>query len=219
MTGRHTGIGMTSQRTRLRMVERLRELGVSDEVVLGVMGEVPRHVFVDEALASRAYELISLPLGFGQTISSPYTVARMTEIARNGAALGKVLEVGTGCGYQATVLARLAREVYSIERLAPLLTKARKHLREVRAMNVRLRHGDGHLGMAEVAPFDAIVMAAAATHVPEALLEQLAVGGRMVFPKVEQGEQFLFVIERSAHTYTEQKIEPVRFVPLLPGVG
>jgi len=219
MTGRHTGIGMTSQRTRLRMVERLRELGVTDEVVLGVMGEVPRHVFVDEALASRAYELISLPLGFGQTISSPYTVARMTEIARNGAALGKVLEVGTGCGYQATVLARLAREVYSIERLAPLLTKARKHLREVRAMNVRLRHGDGHLGMAEVAPFDAIVMAAAATHVPEALLEQLAVGGRMVFPKVEQGEQFLFVIERSAHAYTEQKIEPVRFVPLLPGVG
>lgn len=219
MTGRHTGIGMTSQRTRMRMVERLRELGVRDEVVLGVMGEVPRHVFVDEALASRAYELISLPLGFGQTISSPYTVARMTEIARNGAALGKVLEVGTGCGYQATVLARLAREVYSIERLAPLLTKARKHLREVRAMNVRLRHGDGHLGMAEVAPFDAIVMAAAATHVPEALLEQLAVGGRMVFPKVEQGEQFLFVIERSAQAYTEQKIEPVRFVPLLPGVG
>lgn len=219
MTGRHTGIGMTSQRTRLRMVERLRELGVSDEVVLGVMGEVPRHVFVDEALASRAYELISLPLGFGQTISSPYTVARMTEIARNGATLGKVLEVGTGCGYQATVLARLAREVYSIERLAPLLTKARKHLREVRATNVRLRHGDGHLGMAEVAPFDAIVMAAAATHVPEALLEQLAVGGRMVFPKVEQGEQFLFVIERSAQAYTEQKIEPVRFVPLLPGVG
>lgn len=219
MTGRHTGIGMTSQRTRLRMVERLRELGVSDEVVLGVIGEVPRHVFVDEALASRAYELISLPLGFGQTISSPYTVARMTEIARNGAALGKVLEVGTGCGYQATVLARLAREVYSIERLAPLLTKARKHLREVRATNVRLRHGDGHLGMPEVAPFDAIVMAAAATHVPEALLEQLAVGGRMVFPRVEQGEQFLFVIERSAQAYTEQKIEPVRFVPLLPGVG
>ena len=219
MTGRHTGIGMTSQRTRLRMVERMRELGVSDEVVLGVIGEVPRHVFVDEALASRAYELISLPLGFGQTISSPYTVARMTEIARNGAALGKVLEVGTGCGYQATVLARLAREVYSIERLAPLLTKARKHLREVRATNVRLRHGDGHLGMPEVAPFDAIVMAAAATHVPEALLEQLAVGGRMVFPRVEQGEQFLFVIERSAQAYTEQKIEPVRFVPLLPGVG
>ncbi|MGE5525998.1 MAG: protein-L-isoaspartate(D-aspartate) O-methyltransferase, partial [Rhodospirillaceae bacterium] len=183
------------------------------------MGDVPRHVFVDEALASRAYEVISLPLGFGQTISSPYTVARMTELARAGGNLGKVLEIGTGCGYQAAVLARLAREVYSIERLAPLLAKARKHFREVRATNVRVRHGDGQVGMAEVAPFDAIVMAAAATHVPQALLEQLAVGGRMVFPKVQNGEQWLFVIERTAHGYTEKKMEQVRFVPLLPGVG
>lgn len=219
MTGRHAGIGMTSQRTRMRMVEKLRELGVRDEVVLAVMGDVPRHVFVDEALASRAYEVISLPLGFGQTISSPYTVARMTELARAGGNLGKVLEIGTGCGYQAAVLARLAREVYSIERLAPLLAKARKHFREVRATNVRVRHGDGQVGMAEVAPFDAIVMAAAATHVPQALLEQLAVGGRMVFPKVQNGEQWLFVIERTAHGYTEKKMEQVRFVPLLPGVG
>lgn len=219
MTGRHSGIGMTSQRTRMRMVERVRELGVRDELVLAVMGDMPRHVFVDEALASRAYEMISLPLGFGQTISSPYTVARMTELARNGTQLGKVLEIGTGCGYQAAVLARLAREVYSIERLAPLLTKARKHFREVKATNVRVRHGDGHAGMPEVAPFDAILMAAAATHVPKALLEQLAVGGRMVFPKVDSGDQFLFVIERSANAYTETKIEPVRFVPLLPGVA
>ena len=219
MTGRHTGIGMTSQRTRMRMVEKLRDLGIRDEIVLATMGEVPRHVFVDEALASRAYEVISLPLGFGQTISSPYTVARMTELARAGGNLGRVLEIGTGCGYQAAVLARLAKEVYSIERLAPLLTKARKHFREVRATNVRVRHGDGHLGMPEVAPFDAIVMAAAATHVPEALLEQLAVGGRMVLPKVQNGEQWLFVIERTAHGYTEKKMEQVRFVPLLPGVG
>jgi protein-L-isoaspartate(D-aspartate) O-methyltransferase len=219
MTGRHTGIGMTSQRTRMRMVEKLRDLGIRDEIVLATMGEVPRHVFVDEALASRAYEVISLPLGFGQTISSPYTVARMTELARAGGTLGKVLEIGTGCGYQAAVLARLAKEVYSIERLAPLLTKARKHFREVRATNVRVRHGDGHAGMPEVAPFDAIVMAAAATHVPEALLEQIAVGGRMVFPKVQNGEQWLFVIERTAHGYTEKKMEQVRFVPLLPGVG
>jgi protein-L-isoaspartate(D-aspartate) O-methyltransferase len=219
MTGRHTGIGMTSQRTRMRMVEKLRDLGIRDEIVLATMGEVPRHVFVDEALASRAYEVISLPLGFGQTISSPYTVARMTELARAGGNLGKVLEIGTGCGYQAAVLARLAKEVYSIERLAPLLTKARKHFREVRATNVRVRHGDGHAGMPEVAPFDAIVMAAAATHVPEALLEQIAVGGRMVFPKVQNGEQWLFVIERTAHGYTEKKMEQVRFVPLLPGVG
>jgi len=219
VTGRHTGIGMTSQRTRMRMVEKLRDLGIRDEIVLATMGEVPRHVFVDEALASRAYEVISLPLGFGQTISSPYTVARMTELARAGGNLGRVLEIGTGCGYQAAVLARLAKEVYSIERLAPLLTKARKHFREVRATNVRVRHGDGHLGMPEVAPFDAIVMAAAATHVPEALLEQLAVGGRMVLPKVQNGEQWLFVIERTAHGYTEKKMEQVRFVPLLPGVG
>jgi protein-L-isoaspartate(D-aspartate) O-methyltransferase len=219
MTGRHAGIGMTSQRTRMRMVEKLRELGVRDEVVLAVMGDMPRHVFVDEALASRAYEVISLPLGFGQTISSPYTVARMTELARADGNLGKVLEIGTGCGYQAAVLARLAREVYSIERLAPLLAKARKHFREVRATNVRVRHGDGQVGMPEVAPFDAIVMAAAATHVPQALLEQLAVGGRMVFPKVQNGEQWLFVIERTAHGYTEKKMEQVRFVPLLPGVG
>jgi protein-L-isoaspartate(D-aspartate) O-methyltransferase len=210
---------MTSQRTRMRMVEKLRDLGIRDEIVLATMGEVPRHVFVDEALASRAYEVISLPLGFGQTISSPYTVARMTELARAGGTLGKVLEIGTGCGYQAAVLARLAKEVYSIERLAPLLTKARKHFREVRATNVRVRHGDGHAGMPEVAPFDAIVMAAAATHVPEALLEQIAVGGRMVFPKVQTGEQWLFVIERTAHGYTEKKMEQVRFVPLLPGVG
>lgn len=219
MTERHAGIGMTSQRTRMRMIEKLRDLGIRDEIVLATMGEVPRHVFVDEALASRAYEVISLPLGFGQTISSPYTVARMTELARAGGNLGKVLEIGTGCGYQAAILARLAKEVYSIERLAPLLTKARKHFREVRATNVRVRHGDGHAGMPEVAPFDAIVMAAAATHVPEALLEQIALGGRMVFPKVQNGEQWLFVIERTAHGYTEKKMEQVRFVPLLPGVG
>jgi len=219
MTVRYSGIGMTSQRTRMRMVEKLRTLGVKDEVVLSVIGDVPRHLFVDEALASRAYEMISLPIGFGQTISSPYTVARMTELARAGTNLGKVLEIGTGCGYQATVLARVAREVFSIERLAPLLTKARKHFREVRVPNVRVRHGDGNLGMPEVAPFDAIVMAAATAHVPEALLEQLAVGGRMILPKAQNGEQWMFVIERTAHGYSEKKMDPVRFVPLLPGVG
>jgi protein-L-isoaspartate(D-aspartate) O-methyltransferase len=215
----HNGIGMTSQRTRLRMVERLRAKGIKDEVVLGALAEIPRHIFVDEALATRAYDDISLPLGFGQTISSPYTVARMTELARAGGPLGKVLEVGTGCAYQAAVLARLAKEVYSIERLAALLTKARKHLREMRVMNVRLRHGDGHVGMPEVAPFDAILMAAAATHVPQPLLDQLAVGGRMVFPKMHNREQYLFVIERTAQGYSEKKMEQVNFVPMLPGVG
>ena len=219
VTGTHSGIGMTSQRTRMRMVERLRSQGIRDEVVLSVLGEVPRHLFVDEALASRAYEDIALPLGFGQTISSPYTVARMSELVRAGAPVLKVLEIGTGCGYQAAVLSRLAKEVYSIERLAPLLAKARKHFRELRASNVRFRHGDGQLGMPEVAPFDVILMSAAATHVPRELLGQLTVGGRMILPISEAGEQRLRVIERSAHGYVEKKMDVVKFVPLLPGVA
>jgi protein-L-isoaspartate(D-aspartate) O-methyltransferase len=215
----NSGIGMTSQRTRMRMVERLREQGIRDEIVLSALGEVPRHLFVEEALASRAYEDIALPLGFGQTISSPYTVARMTELARAGAPLKRVLEIGTGCGYQAAILSRLAKEVYSIERLAPLLAKARKHFRELRVANVRLRHGDGQAGMPEVAPFDAILMSAAATHVPRALLEQLGVGGRMVLPMTQNREQRLYVIERSAHGLIEKKMDVVKFVPLLPGVA
>jgi protein-L-isoaspartate(D-aspartate) O-methyltransferase len=219
MTARHSGIGMTSQRTRMRMVERLRSQGIRDEVVLAVMGEVPRHLFVDEALASRAYEDISLPLGFGQTISSPYTVARMTELARAGSAPNKVLEIGTGCGYQTAVLSRLAKEVYSIERLAPLLARARRNLREVRVTNARLRHGDGMLGIPEAAPFDVIVIAAAATHVPDTLREQLGVGGRMILPMSGKNEQRLCIIERTPQGYTEKKMDQVKFVPLLPGTA
>lgn len=215
----HSGIGMTSPRTRLRMVERLREKGIRDEVVLSVLAEIPRHIFVDEALASRAYEDIALPLGFGQTISSPYTVARMTELARAGAPLVRVLEIGTGCGYQAAVLARVAKEVYSIERVAGLLSKARQHFRTVRVSNVRLRHGDGQTGMPEVAPFNAIVMSAAARHVPRTLLEQLEIGGRMVLPMAQNGGQRLCVIERSAAGFVEKKMDAVKFVPLLPGVA
>ena len=219
-SSRRDGIGMTSQRTRMRMVERLRDGGIRDEVVLAALGEVPRHLFVDEALASRAYDDFSLPLGFGQTISSPYIVARMTELARGGGVpLGKVLEIGTGCGYQTAVLARVAKEVYSIERLAPLLARARRNLREVRVGNARLRHGDGMNGMPEVAPFDAIIMAAAATHVPPTLLEQLAVGGRMVLPMTVKREQRLCLIERTMQGYAEKKMDEVKFVPLLPGVG
>jgi len=219
MTGRHSGIGMTSQRTRMRMVERLRSQGIRDELVLAVMGEVPRHLFVDEALASRAYEDIALPLGFGQTISSPYTVARMTELARAGGALNKVLEIGTGCGYQTAVLCRVAKEVHSVERLAPLLARARRNLREVRATNARLRHGDGMRGIPEAAPFDAVIIAAAATHVPQTLLEQLGVGGRMILPLAQRNGQRLCVIERNQQGYTEKKMDQVKFVPLLPGVG
>ena len=216
---RHSGIGMTSQRTRLRMIERLRAKGIRDDAVLGVMGELPRHVFVDEALASRAYEDMSLPLGFGQTISSPHTVARMTELARNGRTLTKVLEIGTGCGYQTAVLAKLAKQVYSIERIAALVRKVRKHLREAGVSNVHLRHGDGHAGMPETAPFDAIVIAAAAASAPKALLEQLDAGGRMIFPLEKRGEQHLYVIERTAKGFVERRMDPVVFVPLLPGIG
>jgi protein-L-isoaspartate(D-aspartate) O-methyltransferase len=147
----------------------------------------------------------------------------MTELARSGSVINRVLEIGTGCGYQAAVLARLAKEVYSIERVAGLLAKARKHFRELRMLNVRLRHADGHAGMAEVAPFDAIVMTAAATHVPRELLEQLAVGARMIFPMAQagekRGEQRLCMIERSAHGYVEKKLDVVKFVPMLPGVA
>ena len=219
MNAANSGIGMTSQRTRMRMVERLRGQGVRDELILAAMGEVPRHIFVDEALASRAYEDMSLPLGFGQTISSPYTVARMLELLRSGSVLDKVLEIGTGCGYQAAVLSRLAREVYSVERLAPLLTKARRHLRDARAHNVRVRNADGNMGMPEQAPFDGIIVAAAAMHVPQALRDQLAVGGKLVIPLTHHGKQALHVIEKTAQGYVDRKVEVANFVPLLPGLG
>ena len=219
MNTSHSGIGMTSQRTRMRMVKLLREQGIRDEIVLSVMGEVPRHLFVDEALAHRAYEDMSLPIGFGQTISNPHTVARMTELARAGGDLNKVLEIGTGCGYQCAVLARVAKIVYSIERLVLLTAKARKHLRDARVLNARLRHGDGHVGIPTEAPFDVILMTAAATHVPKPLLEQLTVGGRMILPMVKGEEQRLWVIERTAQGYTEKRMDAVKFVPLLPGTG
>jgi protein-L-isoaspartate(D-aspartate) O-methyltransferase len=218
-SSRNPGIGMTSQRTRMRMVERLRAQGIRDETVLAAMGEVPRHIFVDEALSSRAYEDMALPLGYGQTISSPHTVARMTELARNGRPLGKVLEIGTGCGYQSAVLCRVARQVYSMERLAALIRKARRNLRQAGVTNIHLRHGDGHAGMPEIAPFDAIVMTAAAVRAPDALLKQLGVGGRMVLPVERGDEQHLFIIERTDRGIVERRMDPVVFVPLLPGVG
>jgi protein-L-isoaspartate(D-aspartate) O-methyltransferase len=219
MSVQYSGIGMTSQRTRMRMVERLRKQGIRDEVVLAVMGDVPRHLFMDEAMANRAYDDVSLPIGFGQTISAPYTVARMTELARAGRALSKVLEIGTGCGYQCAVLAKIAKEVHSVERIAQLLAKARKHLRDARIINIRLRLGDGQAGVPTAAPFDAIVMTAAATHVPQALLDQLVVGGRMILPMAKGGKQNLCVIDRTAQGFTERKLDAAHFVPLLPGVG
>ena len=216
MSGRHSGIGMTSQRTRGRLIERLRAQGIEDEVVLAAMNAVPRHIFIDEALASRAYDDVSLPLGFGQTISQPYIVARMVEILRNGTALNRVLEVGTGCGYQAVVLAQVAQEVYSVERVQPLYERAAGYMKELKVKNVILRYADGNIGLPAVAPFDGIIMAAAATHISQALLEQLAVGGRMVLPLGAQ-EQFLCLIERGTQGYRETRLEAVKFVPLLMG--
>ena len=182
------------------------------------MNEIPRHIFVEDALASRAYEDFALPLGFGQTISQPYIVARMTELLTAGRSLGKVLEIGTGCGYQTAILARLVTEVYSVERLLQLLAKARKHLRELRINNVRFKHADGHLGIPEAAPFDGILVTAAATHVPAALKEQLAVGGRMVVPMGTR-EQHLCVIERGARGFSESRLDAVKFVPMLSGLS
>lgn len=212
----HSGIGMTSQRTRERMIGRLREQGVQDEVVLAAMLAVPRHIFVEEALASRAYEDVSLPIGLNQTISQPYIVARMTELLRGGKPLGRVLEIGTGCGYQTSVLSRVANEVFSIERIAPLLTKAKSHFRELRLRNVKVKHGDGNMGLPEVAPFDGIIVTAGATHIPEELLRQLAVGGRMVIP-VGSGAQMLTLIEHLPDEYRKTELEAVKFVPLLSG--
>ncbi|MGE5945884.1 MAG: protein-L-isoaspartate(D-aspartate) O-methyltransferase, partial [Betaproteobacteria bacterium] len=177
------GIGMTSQRTRARMIERLREQGIRNEAVLAAIAAVPRHVFVEEALASRAYEDTALPLGLGQTISQPYVVARMIELLLNGRqGLGRTLEIGAGCGYQAAVLAQLTSEVYAIERLAPLLEKAKANMRKLQQFNVRLKYADGQFGLPEAAPFDSIIVAAATPKVPPALLEQLAMGGRLVLP-------------------------------------
>ena len=213
------GIGMTSQRTRARMVERLRDDGIKDERVLAAMQAVPRHLFVDEALASRAYEDTALPIGFGQTISQPYVVARMIELLGEGRNLGKVLEVGTGCGYQAAVLAQNATEVYSIERIKELHERARANLRELRLRNLRLVHGDGNAGLEKAAPFDSIIVAAAAGQTPPALLRQLAQGGRMAIPVRNPSgpAQRLMLIERGPRGYRETAYDAVRFVPLESG--
>lgn len=207
---------MTSPRTRARLIERLRAQGIKDEVVLAAMNAVPRHIFIDEALASRAYDDVSLPIGFGQTISQPYVVARMIEILRNGQPLNRVLEIGTGCGYQAAVLAQVAQQVYSVERVQPLFERAQENLHELHTHNITLRYTDGNMGWSDSAPFDGIIMAAAATHIPAALLQQMSVGGRMVLP-LGAHEQFLCLIERDENGYHETRMESVRFVPLLMG--
>ena len=211
------GIGMTSQRTRDRMVERLRDQGIRDERVLGAMAAVPRHLFVEEALASRAYEDTALPIGFAQTISQPYVVARMIELTLENRVPGKALEVGTGCGYQAAVLAQIFPEVYSIERIKALLERARVNLLGLRLKNLRLAHGDGYAGLEQAAPFQSIVVAAAARSLPEALLRQLAPGGRMILPLHDGPSQRLVLYERSGRGFIESELDPVRFVPMEMG--
>jgi protein-L-isoaspartate(D-aspartate) O-methyltransferase len=221
MSGRELniqGIGMTSQRTRNRLVERLRGKGIRNEAVLDVMSRVPRHLFVDEAMATRAYEDTALPIGHGQTISQPYIVARMTELLLEGdRPLRKVLEVGTGSGYQAAVLAPLVGELLTVERIKPLYQATRELLRELGYRNIRTFLSDGSWGVASEAPFDAIIATAAPEEVPPALLEQLAIGGRLVIPIGGQGQpQVLQVITRRAeHSYSTEEHESVLFVPLI----
>ncbi|MBK6974609.1 MAG: protein-L-isoaspartate(D-aspartate) O-methyltransferase [Sterolibacteriaceae bacterium] len=208
----------STQRARLRMVERLREQGIRDERVLAAMAAVPRHMFVEEALAHRAYDDTALPLGFQQSISQPYVVARMIEAVAAGRNLGKTLEVGTGCGYQAAVLSHLATDVYTVERIAPLLERAKRNLRHLRLPNVRLKLADGNFGLPEAAPFDTIIVAAAAAVIPPALLVQLAPAGRLMMPVGRPGDQQLLMVERRAKGFSETRLDPVRFVPLVAGV-
>jgi len=209
---------MTSARTRVRMVARLRAHGIGDERVLAAMAAVPRHLFVDSALASRAYEDSALPIGFSQTISRPYVVARMIELVLAGRASGRVLEVGTGCGYQAAVLASIFPEVYSIERIKALHERARANLRTLRLANLRLAHGDGYGGLEAAAPFDSIIVAAAAPRLPEALGRQLAPDGRMILPLAQPaGGQRLVLLERRGRRYHQTELDPVHFVPMEAG--
>ncbi|MBK7766890.1 MAG: protein-L-isoaspartate(D-aspartate) O-methyltransferase [Sulfuritalea sp.] len=208
---------MTSQRTRARMVERLREQGIADTRVLRAMGLVPRHIFIEQALANRAYDDTALPLGFGQTISQPYVVARMIEILIAGRELGKTLEIGAGCGYQAAILGVLSQQVFAVERIAPLLARARDNLKQLKLSRIRLKHADGNLGLPEAAPFDTIILAAAAADVPRNLLGQLAPGGRLVMP-LGRAEQVISLVERGEGGFVETRFDAVRFVPLLPGV-
>lgn len=211
------GLGMTSQRVRDRLVQRLREAGIADERVLNAIRTVPRHLFVDEALATRAYEDTALPIGHSQTISQPWVVARMTEVLLQGEVPKKVLEIGTGSGYQAAILAALGLEVYTVERIGDLLRLARKRLRQL-GMNVRSKHDDGRIGWPEHAPYDAIIVTAAAPALVESLVEQLAVGGRLVAPVGGPiGQSLVQLVKRADGGVDETVLAPVMFVPLLSG--
>jgi len=212
------GIGMTSQRTRDRLVQRLRREGIRDNRVLEAIGSTPRHLFVDEALASRAYEDTALPIGYGQTISQPYIVARMTELLLE-VSPHTVLEVGTGSGYQAAILSRLVDKVYSTERIEALATLARQRFRKLGYRNIRVQHSDGSCGWPQFGPFDAVIVTAGGMEIPQPLLEQLQVGGQLVMPLGDRTRQTLVSVRRTATVFERTDLEPVVFVPLLGGTG
>lgn len=216
MTAQLQGIGMTSRRTRMRLVQRLREAGIESDRVLDVLGEVPRHIFLDEALSHRAYEDTSLPIGYGQTLSQPYIVARMTELMLAHEP-ERVLELGTGSGYQTAVLARLFDEIYSVERIKPLQDRARDRLRQLHARNVLLKHADGGMGWSDRGPFDGIIVTAAPVEIPRELLMQLRDGGVLIAPVGEEN-QILVEVTRRGDRFDHKELEPVHFVPLLGGV-
>lgn len=219
MRSDHLGVGMTSLRTRERLANRLRKEGIKNEFILETIKKVPRHIFVDEALASRAYENTALPIGFGQTISQPYIVARMTEALVGQKSLKRVLEIGTGCGYQTAVLAALVDAVYTVERIDGLLSRARERFRSLRLDNVYTKLADGTLGWPEYAPYDGIIVTAAPVGVPQCLLDQLGDDGRLVIPVGAKNAQRLLLIVKSAAGYEEQMLDYVNFVPMLGGTG
>lgn len=208
---------MTSQRSRDRLVEQLSDMGIKSEIVLEALRSTPRHIFVDEALASRAYDNTALPIGHNQTISQPYIVARMTEALLEAGDLDSVLEIGTGCGYQTAILAQLARRVYSIERIEALLAGARERLHTLSYRNIRAKYGDGNKGWPEHAPFRGILVSAAPEKIPEALMEQLAVGGRIIIPIGHREGQKLLSVVRTRTGFVEKNLDPVSFVPMRKG--
>ncbi|MEO1895893.1 MAG: protein-L-isoaspartate(D-aspartate) O-methyltransferase [Methylococcales bacterium] len=211
------GIGMTSRRTRNRMIDRLMEQGISNHSVLNIMRDTPRHLFMDEALSSRAYEDIALPIGYNQTISQPYIVARMTELLVDHGVTGRVLEIGTGCGYQAAVLAQMVDQVYSVERISSLQDKARRLLMDLSIRNIKYLHSDGGWGWSDFAPYEGILVAAAPTEIPKGLVQQMKEGGVMIIPVGPQGDQVLQKVVKTATGYDVEDIEPVSFVPFVQG--
>ena len=211
------GVGMTSQRTRNRLVQRLREQGIKSELILDVINSTPRHLFIDEALAHRAYEDISLPIGFNQTISQPFVVARMTESLLAGGKLERVLEIGTGSGYQTSILSQLVAKVYTVERIQGLIEKARSTLRTIGARNIHFKHDDGNVGWADRGPFDGIIVTASPSHIPPELIEQLSVGGRLLIPVGAGNKQKLLLVKRTEEGIEQEILEDVTFVPLLSG--